>query len=368
MPRVVVLMTVIGSFAVSACHVDVTDDGAPTQEDTWTPYDDFYIPPNDPRRTPTDVDAPSQPPGPPPLPPTCVAGPHADDADALLIAGHDALDVLRSMAVTQDRVGAYLPKRMLVSALEAMEVDTDEEQQALDIVSDFWSPGALPAFEGDAFQQAQWGNEQGQDLRVQVLDGDQPLAHNPLALGNYLGGAWVTMEPVDPDKRDPLRHTYRISVHFDGLGPLGHLLEGADTLTSPIEFEWNWLFFVLDMGVDLGPLDALAELTVGSDLALWRHTDDASLSMTAMGAYTTGAQLEADERIDIEMDSFSASHGDLELTVVRQGLSYQSPWLTGSVQWRLSDAEGVEVGRAVTDFGTGARYPVATWSCDASGR
>lgn len=203
--------------------------------------------------------------------------------------------------------------------------------------------------------------------------GSDPILPNPFAIDSYVQVTYVDNEwGVEAMLDDwSLRNT--LSFHWDGEGPLAHLIQGAEeAIPNPIVVRFSiqdmlafvWPHFA-DEGdaPDFGPLDAILDLEMTSCIELNDQRGSVSIDYHVDGRRRVVRNIATSLAIPFDVHGIGATDGSLHLESTAAELGYAgNGGLAGTIDYRIADDR--DAVKAVSDFGAGQAYPTSDWSCE----
>lgn len=209
---------------------------------------------------------------------------------------------------------------------------------------------------------------QFQDAQGQVVQG------NPFRLDSYLRDPWVESSLTLDQMMAQWDAQNTYTFHYSGLGRLGYLLMGEDraSLPNPIVLQASLADFVsLILGKPqpgaFAPFNRLTDAQLTSKGVLDDAREDVTIRYALSGAPIPIHQL-SKKGTALQIDGLKASTGPWTLEGTPTSMQYlKQGQLAGQVHHVLRRDRGLELG-LVHDFGDGAGYPNAMWSCPQPAR
>lgn len=198
------------------------------------------------------------------------------------------------------------------------------------------------------------------------LAGQTALLEDPFTLDSYLVGATVETSMSYPEMMGSPSKKNHFAFHWKSLGPLSHVLNAGTPLPNPVTFEASLMDFAsLALGkksTSFGAFESLASLVVASDVAMDVKYDSVSVVYEAKGKVAAIGEVAASGAVAFAIDGLSSRLGTHALVAETSQLVVKGKGsLAGTIAYRFEGAAGAAI--AVSDFGSGAAYPVITWRC-----
>lgn len=217
-------------------------------------------------------------------------------------------------------------------------------------------------------------------------DRDALITDDVFDMNSYLAGVHVQstlgfLEMLqNPTKKNVFTYTY------DGPGPLGHLMNDGEPLPETFELSLSlddmlgtldpFGGFASEPGppANYGPFDSVMNVRVESLVSY----DDEQYVGGVTGDGTVSVQYEVRTRrdsvghvaasaaLDFDVERITGHYRDVTAEGDASDLRFVSTGvLAGQIHYRVQNEENVHI-QVTSDFGEGAAYPEADWSCPAT--
>lgn len=193
-------------------------------------------------------------------------------------------------------------------------------------------------------------------------DGGALVTEDVFDLDSYLSGVHIQTEVgFDEMISNPTRK-HDFVFRWEAEGPLARLMNGGEPLPDGFTLQLSLSDFQSATPDDFGPFSSVFELEVESVVHYYDERDDTIIeydvaaTRDALGAIARSQSLGFDvQRIAASADRLALEGDTQSLTFVRLGE------LAGRIDYELS-GDSVHI-LVTSDFGQGAAYPEAEWSC-----
>lgn len=214
-------------------------------------------------------------------------------------------------------------------------------------------------------------------FRVRFFDGtgEAPLLVDPFDVSSYLVGAkGVKTNPEPFDLEDPnQRHVFTWT--YEGVGPLGQLLNGGLPLPESFSIEISFADLLAASGssafgdraaaIDrFGPFaSVLRSLEMTSEVEFTDERYDGSVSYLASTPRSTVEALASGGLLGVNLERLEAVRDTTRLVGKAENLEVLAIGsLAGVIRYEVDDPT---LDATVTsDFGNGRAYPFTTWGCE----